>query len=177
MEALKSVHKGLADYKVEVNNFRDYNKARRYEQADQKENAGIVMAKAREVRDGVYAFVGGVKSDVDKTANTVLIMMIFAVIAAAVVALLIGLWLTNHITEEPVYHVAKILTNICQWRRRRETDPSDDPPRNYSARMKSAPWRGRRIVWSKISVRLATWPQPFPRVIGPSRFTLKVIKM
>ena len=111
--SLRSIFDGLAQYETEVNKFRNYNKAKRTEQAAQKENAGVVMAKAREVRDGVYGFIDTVKADVEETTNIAVSVIIAAVIAAVVVGLIIGFWLTTHITKGTSL-VASILNGIAQ---------------------------------------------------------------
>ena len=99
----------LKRYEDQVMQFRQYNLAQRESQIQQRENAGAVMAEARSVRDGVYAFIDNVNAQANRAVTVVNVLLISVSLAALAMGMLVAFMITRGIVK-PVNRIIAELT-------------------------------------------------------------------
>lgn len=99
VKALEDIKGNLDEYNNEVLNFRKQNIAQREEQGQQKQAAQDAMTAGRAVRDGVYDYIVKVEEAAERTVHSMNTLIIAIAIFATIAGVLIGLFLTNHITK------------------------------------------------------------------------------
>jgi len=104
-EMVRKAEVGLEAYKDQVQNFRNLNIAQRNEQALQKQYAGETMSEARDVRDGVYAYI----DNVEQKAN-------FTLILVSSIALILGMSIAYFLTKgivSPIKGFGELLQKVA----------------------------------------------------------------
>ena len=89
----------LDNYRQEVMNFRDRNRAQRAEQNEQRSNASLVMSGSREVRDGVYGFIDNLEKESKKAVATSSVMIIIVSVGAVILAVFFAFILIRGIVK------------------------------------------------------------------------------
>ncbi len=110
LKELDLIEENIGVYLEQVSAFRQINRDQRTVQLEeQKPSADLVMEKARDVRDGVYAFIDKVSREADRMAslaNTVIISVSIVAIAVSILAA----WLIARSIIKPVVAVADNLS-------------------------------------------------------------------